>query len=160
MKGGLLYLMFISGNATSGLNNLSLVFKIIIIGIIYLIIFYALGIMYKDMKNGDKKVRKRKKEFGLEIINCGLSNELRKGSVVPISRELTIGRKEDNMIVLSENYVSGHHARIYIRNGKYILEDLNSTNGTILNGQKLDDKSYLKVNDEIEIGTVMFKVIG
>lgn len=153
-------LLLLSGSATSGLGNLSLVFKIIIIGIIYLIIIYALRLMYKDMKNSDKKIEKRKKQFGLEIINCGLNNELRKGSVIPISRELTIGRKEDNMIVLPESYVSGHHARIYIKNTNYILEDLNSTNGTILNGEKIEGKSYLRVDDEIEIGTIVFRVIG
>lgn len=160
MKGNLINFICFSGAAVSGLNNLSLVFKIIIIGIIYLIIIYALRLMYKDMKNGDKKLEKRKKQFGLEIINCGLSNELKKGSVIPISRELTIGRKEDNMVILPESYVSGHHARIYYRNTNYIIEDLNSTNGTLLNGEKLEDKSYLRVGDEIEIGTIVFKVIG
>lgn len=146
--------------SVSGLNNLSTVFKIIIIGIIYLIIFYALSIMYKDMKNGDRKQVQRKKQFGLEIVDSGVSGELRKGSVIPINREITIGRKEDNSIVLPESYVSGHHARIYMRNNRYIIEDLNSTNGTILNGDRLEERTYLSAGDQVKIGTVVLKVIG
>ncbi|MDF2503666.1 MAG: hypothetical protein K0R06_1157 [Clostridium sp.] len=145
---------------SSGLNKLSLIFKIIIIGIIYLIIFFALKIMYKDMKNGDKKQVKRKKTFGLEVVDPGMSNIMRKGSVVPIDREITMGRKEDNTVVLHEEYVSGHHARIYLKNNNYILEDLGSTNGTTVNGEKINEKEYLRAGDKIEIGTIVFKVIG
>lgn len=146
--------------SASGLSNLSTVFKVIIIGIIYIIIIYALRIMYKDMKNGDKKQAPRRKQIGLEIIDGGMSGEMRKGSVIPINREVTIGRKEDNTIILPENYVSGHHARIYLKNNNYILEDLNSTNGTVLNGDRLEQRTPLRAGDEIEIGTVVLKVIG
>ena len=69
-------------------------------------------------------------------MDCGTNGIIRKGSVIPIDVELTIGRKEDNIVVLPENYVSGHHAKIFLKNGKYILQDFNSTNGTKLNGQK------------------------
>lgn len=155
-------------SATSGLSNLSVIFKVIIIGIIYIIIIYALRLMYKDMRNGDKvrvrtkgKTREReKKQVGLEVMDCGTNGIIRKGSVVPIDVELTIGRKEDNIVVLPENYISGYHAKIFLKNGKYILQDLNSTNGTKLNGQKILGKAYISVGDKIEIGTIAFKVIG
>ncbi|AGK98369.1 FHA domain-containing protein [Clostridium pasteurianum BC1] len=145
---------------SSGLSKLSLIFKIIIIAIIYLIIAFALRIMYKDMKNGDKKQAKSKKTFGLEVIDGGMSNMMRKGSVIPINREVTIGRKEDNTVVLSEEYISGHHAKIYLKNNNYILEDLKSTNGTTINGEKVYEKVYIRSGDRIEIGTIVFKVIG
>ena len=63
--------------------------------------------------------------------------------------------------MLEDPYTSGHHARIYIKNGKeYILEDMGSTNGTLLNGKKLRGKHYLASGDEIKIGNTSFKVIG
>jgi pSer/pThr/pTyr-binding forkhead associated (FHA) protein len=139
-----------------------MIFKIVIIGIVYIIIFWALRIMYKDIKVGSRRARRiNRKSFGLEVINPGNNSNLRKGAVIPVRREITVGRKNDNQLILEDPYASGHHARIYIKNGKdCILEDLESTNGTLLNGKKLRGKHYLNSGDEIRIGNTSFKVIG
>ncbi|WP_368489646.1 FHA domain-containing protein [Clostridium sp. BJN0013] len=144
------------------LSKLSMIFKIIIIGIVYIIIFWALRIMYKDIKNGSRKSRSLiRKSFGLEVVNPGKNSNLRKGAVIPVRREVTIGRKNDNQLILEDPYTSGHHARVYIKNAKdCVLEDLGSTNGTLLNGKKLRGKHYLAPGDEIKIGNTAFKVIG
>ncbi|HBC97961.1 MAG TPA: hypothetical protein DC034_14365 [Clostridium sp.] len=143
------------------LSKLSIIFKIVIIGIVYIIIFWALRIMYKDIKVGSRRARKgNRRSFGLEVLNPGSNSNLRRGAVIPVRREITVGRKNDNQLVLEDPYASGHHARIYIRNGKdCILEDLESTNGTLLNGKKLRGKHYLNSGDEIRIGNTSFKFI-
>jgi len=138
--------------------TLKMTFTIIAVVIVYLIIFYALKIMYKDIKNGGKKKTVRK-TLGLEIVEAGENKNLRKGGVLPVHREITMGRKEDNTLPLVDPYVSGHHAKIYLKNAEYILEDLGSTNGTLLNNQKVIGKSAIKAGDEIKIGKVIFKVI-
>lgn len=154
--------LYLSALDFSVLNSLSGIFKYIIIGIIYVIIIFALIIMYKDMKSGDKRPvnNASRKSFGLEVINPGMSKMLKAGSVVPINRELTIGRREDNTIIIQEGYVSGYHARIFQKNTSYVLEDLGSTNGTILNGDIIETKVYIRRGDEIRIGNTVFKVIG
>lgn len=48
----------------------------------------------------------------------------------------TLGRKPDNDIVLDNAAVSGHHAKMYESGGTWFVEDLNSTNGTFVNGKK------------------------
>ncbi|MBC2579550.1 FHA domain-containing protein [Clostridium sp. DJ247] len=142
------------------LSKLSIIFKIIIIGIIYIIIFFALRIMYKDIKNGGKRTRKtNRKSFGLEVINAGNNSNLRRGGVIPVQGEITIGRKNDNLLILDDPYASGHHARVYIRNNDCLLEDLGSTNGTLLNRKKVQGREYLNAGDEITIGNTCFKVI-
>ncbi|MCH3965879.1 MAG: FHA domain-containing protein [Clostridium sp.] len=143
------------------LSKLSLVFKIVIIGIVYIIIFWSLRIMYKDVKNGGKKSKiSNRRSFGLEVMMPGDNSNLRKGAVIPIRREITIGRKNDNMLKLEDPYASSHHARLYIKNGKdCVIEDLGSTNGTLLNGKKLNGRQYLSSGDEIKIGNTCFKVI-
>lgn len=153
--------MFLYLGIGDSLSKLSLIFKIIIIAIVYIIILFALKIMYKDIKSGgSRRTSSRKKTFGLEVVDPGNNQNLRKGSVIPISREVTIGRRDDNSVIMREGYVSGHHARIYLRNTEYIMEDLNSTNGTVLNDQKVEKKVYIKSGDEIKIGSAVFKVIG
>ncbi len=135
------------------------VFVVLFIAIIYLIIFMALRIMYKDVKNGDKKKILRK-SLGLEVLNAGENIALKKGSIIPIHSLVSLGRREDNTVVLNDPYASGHHAKLYIKNTDYILEDLNSTNGTLLNDEKVEGKVLIEAGDEIKIGSAVFKVIG
>lgn len=68
--------------------------------------------------------------------------------------EITIGRTADNDIQIDNMAVSGRHARIIRNLSRYYLEDLNSTNGTFLNEEKIRKNSQreLKESDEITIG--------
>jgi pSer/pThr/pTyr-binding forkhead associated (FHA) protein len=142
--------------------NISLVMRFIIIAIIYIIIIFALRIMYKDMKGGAgvKKKPVIKKTMGLEVIERGENFNLRVGAVIPLNDELTIGRKADNLLILGDKFVSSKHAIIYIKNTDYILRDLGSTNGTLKNKKKVTDRVFIKKGDEIQIGTSIFKVLG
>ena len=79
---------------------------------------------------------------------------------VPLTQvTLTIGRKEGNDIVIDNIAVSGFHARIVQEDQNYILEDLNSLNGTFLNGQKVS-KYALKHGDIILIGNHTIEFIS
>jgi len=70
----------------------------------------------------------------------------------PIQKSaIVVGRAPGNEIVVDNLAVSGSHARIYVEEGKFVLEDLNSLNGTFLNGQRIR-KSVLKQGDQIAIG--------
>ena len=53
--------------------------------------------------------------------------------------ELIIGRGNDSDVVLPERQVSRHHLKVLYRDGRYLLEDLDSKNGTFLNGQQIQD---------------------
>jgi DNA-binding response OmpR family regulator len=65
--------------------------------------------------------------------------------------ELIIGRDEDCEVVIPERQVSRQHARIRQERGKYVLEDLDSKNGTFVNGQQIDGPHSLQDGDEIQI---------
>jgi pSer/pThr/pTyr-binding forkhead associated (FHA) protein len=67
------------------------------------------------------------------------------------SDEFIIGRGNDCNIVLPERQVSRHHVRITQENSRYILHDLNSKNGTHLNGVQVQEKARLQDGDEIQI---------
>jgi len=70
----------------------------------------------------------------------------------PLTQEnTTVGRNSDNDIVL-ENPASGHHARIVKSANQYSIEDLGSTNGTMVNGQKITQPRVLTAGDVITIG--------
>ena len=50
--------------------------------------------------------------------------------------QLNIGRDSTNEVTINDAEVSRHHARLTFQGGKYVLEDLGSTNGTFVNGQR------------------------
>jgi len=71
---------------------------------------------------------------------------------IPLTQDtLTIGRKEGNDVVIDNQGISGFHARIVRENQDFAIEDLNSLNGTFLNGRKVY-KYVLKHGDIVLIG--------
>src|SRR5919202_504167 len=66
--------------------------------------------------------------------------------------EVTIGRVQGNDIVLPKGNVSKRHARIVLKDGKFIIVDLKSTNGTYVNGRKITSPLVIKSTDKIYIG--------
>lgn len=141
------------------LSTLKYVFTIGLLAIIYFIIAYTLKLIYSDVK-GEGKEKLPDKPLGLEVIKSFREGKLKKGSIVPIYKETTIGRGKDNTIVIDDPFVSTRHARIILKNNSYFLEDRNSTNGTVLNGEKLTNITKLKKEDQIEIGKMIFKIVG
>lgn len=71
----------------------------------------------------------------------------------------TLGRRPYNDIVIDNLAVSGEHAVLQMTGGEVVLEDLNSTNGTYLNGKAVK-KQQLQNGDSIEIGKYKIKFVG
>lgn len=79
--------------------------------------------------------------------------------VFQINGDLTnIGRKLDNHIVLNDPRISRNHAQIRVVDGQYILLDLNSTGGTMVNGRKIS-KSVLYSGDAISLAGLDIKFV-
>ena len=76
--------------------------------------------------------------------------------IVP-DKELVIGRSNDIDIVLIEDMVSRRHARVILQGDSLVIEDLGSTNGTFVNGEKIR-RSRLKEGDKVLIGTSIIRV--
>jgi hypothetical protein len=66
---------------------------------------------------------------------------------------VVIGRSRQSDVVVDDPNVSRQHAEIRPRGGSWVLTDLGSTNGSVLNGRRIDSPEVLKPGDRIEIGT-------
>src|SRR5512134_207227 len=72
--------------------------------------------------------------------------------------EITIGRVQGNDIILPKGNVSKRHSRIVLKDGKFIIVDLKSTNGTYVNGRKITSPLVLKETDKVYIGDFIITV--
>lgn len=80
-----------------------------------------------------------------------------KNKKISFSSSITIGRGEDNIISLKDQYISHYHAVITPINNLYEIEDLNSKNHTYVNDEILIGKRFLKNGDIIKIGNATFR---
>ncbi len=78
---------------------------------------------------------------------------------LPSEKEIVIGRGGELDIVLVEDMVSRKHAKITMQQGKIVIQDLGSTNGTFVNGEKIK-RAKLKEGDRVLIGTSILKLIS
>ncbi len=78
--------------------------------------------------------------------------------MLEMNRELIIGRSSELEMVLIEDMVSRHHAKITTTDTEIFIEDLGSTNGTFVNGEKITN-CKLKEGDRILIGTSIVKLV-
>ena len=74
--------------------------------------------------------------------------------------EFSIGRSSKSDVVVDQDSVSRHHAQIVSENGRTVIEDLGSTNGTFVNDEGLTGKQKLNNGDLVKIGRTVFKFIA
>ena len=74
-----------------------------------------------------------------------------RGRMFPLGQELTVGRAAGCQVTLDDTYVSQLHARVFARDGQYLVEDLGSTNGTFVGEERIHDFA-LENQSEFTIG--------
>ena len=71
---------------------------------------------------------------------------------------LSIGRSKDADVQIDDRYASSIHVRVFSREGRFYVEDMNSTNGTLLNGATLVGEAELIDGDTVQIGDTVFRL--
>lgn len=89
-----------------------------------------------------------------------LEGELRDSSpwIIPLHDNFSIGRLESSDLILSSTSVSRKHAKLRFESGDLYVTDLNSSNGTYVNGVRLKGKALLRDGDLLKIGQSEFRV--
>lgn len=81
------------------------------------------------------------------------------GEIYPLTQSRNvIGRRVDAAVPIDDARASRNHASIDVQNGFHYLVDLGSTNGTYLNGRKLERGAAVSVGDEVRIGSLVLRV--
>lgn len=75
------------------------------------------------------------------------------GSAVPLGAQgVIVGRASSSSLVLDDEYSSSRHARFFQENGQWYVEDLNSTNGTFVDGARIDRPTPITTGQPVKIG--------
>ena len=83
----------------------------------------------------------------------------RAGEIYPLADEVTVGRAPGCGVVLEEDtFVSQVHARLFRRGRETYVEDLGSTNGTLVNGQRISEVTRLQRGDQVQFGNTVAEI--
>lgn len=83
----------------------------------------------------------------------------KEGMELPLSRvPLTVGRANESGLVIRDDYTSTHHARLMLLNDSWVIQDLDSTNGTYLDGMRVVVPTQIPLNTPIKIGSTSFEL--
>ena len=82
-----------------------------------------------------------------------LAPEARRGELVPIDNEITVGRGGGCALVLADDqYASTVHARVFRRGNDLFVDDLESRNGTFVNGKRISNTTKVRRGDQLQFG--------
>ena len=104
----------------------------------------------KRIKKGDVQVQTKEKHPHSALLVLYKEDEIRQSWPLA-AKETTIGRLPDNDIVIVDRWISRHHAHIVRQGIRYVIKDLDSKNGTFVNGQRLRAPQELEDGDRIQV---------
>ncbi len=133
--------------------------KYIFITIIYLFIYAIIRMIYLDIRptgsSGKNDIPY------LKLVNRRDDLDFKVEESYMLTGRLTIGRARGNGISVADPFLSGKHAAFSCKDGVCTVEDLKSTNGTLVNGDKLTEAPVgLKDGDRIHIGQLDFLYVA
>lgn len=127
--------------------------RIVLIGLLYLFLLAAVRTGIGAIAGGARKAG------GALALRVTRGPREVTGVSVPLSGPVLIGRSPDADLVIADDFVSATHARVSISESGPVLEDLGSTNGTLLNGQPVTRAMPLSSGDAIELGRNRIEVV-
>jgi hypothetical protein len=142
------------------------VIKLGYLGVLWLFILVAVSVMRRDLFGrtavqsqdarpvaapvGGPPARPRRGTPGSLVVTAGSMA----GATLRLGDEpITIGRGADCTLVVTDDYASTRHARLYARNGQWFVEDLGSTNGTFVDRMRITGATPVPLGVPVRVGS-------
>lgn len=131
-----------------------LLLRIILVVILYGFIAWALYTLWRDMKNQEKT---------LSIPQCPKLTLIKLGMEEPestsfIQSEIVLGRVPTSDLQIEDNTISAQHALLSYHHDQWWAKDLESTNGTFLNNERIFDEQLITSGDVLKLGNFTFEI--
>lgn len=154
-------------------QNLLRVLEVFLVALIWLFFFRVIRAVWVEVRpprparaatadvrvglpspDGRSNSRRSRKVLRLTVVDP----ESQRGQSFELADELTVGRAPGCGVRVEDSYTSNLHARLFRRDGGLWLEDLGSTNGTWVNGERVEGARRLGRGDLLQVGSTVFEV--
>ncbi len=134
-----------------------LLLRVAVVVILYLFLYQVLRAIIRDIRTAGTEAVPVS-EYGYLTLTQPGQTGLSPGKRFPLNQVNTIGRAMTNDVPLNDSFLSSEHAVLEWDGNTWVIEDLNSTNGTWLNGREIGQPTALTYGDVIQLGHVELKL--
>lgn len=149
--------MFDIANLSIGV--LLLLLRVAVVFLLYFFLWQVLRVVSRDLRGGGQ-TQAAASPYGQLVVTASGQTGIPVGKVFPLSPVTVIGRSTEVDVSLNDSFLSNEHARLAQQNGIWILDDLNSTNGTYLNGFEVRASTEVHDGDVVRVGRVELKLVA
>jgi FHA domain len=131
------------------------VLRLAFLAMLYLVLFAVVRVLTRDLR---RAALEPGLELGRLVVVASPTGEPPVGAMFRLDAVTRIGRDVNNTVVLDDPYASAEHAVLSFRGRAWYLEDLGSTNGTLVDGAQVDQVVPLGFGDEITVGETRLRL--
>jgi hypothetical protein len=140
------------------LRLLLLALQLGFVALLYLVLLRFAGSLLKDLRNAEEVQVASRSGIGRLSVLESPEDEPQAGSTIALGPINSIGRNVNNTIYVEDDFVSATHAMLTFRGRSWFVEDQGSTNGTYVNGHRIDRPVALSFGDELTVGRVRMRL--
>ncbi|MEO7296068.1 MAG: FHA domain-containing protein [Candidatus Limnocylindria bacterium] len=140
------------------LRVLLLVLQLGFVALLYLVLMRFAGSLLRDLRSAEEAQISSRSGIGRLSVLESPADEPPNGSTIALGPINSIGRNVNNTIFVEDDFVSANHAMLTFRGRSWFVEDQGSTNGTYVNGHRIDRAVALSFGDELTIGRVRMRL--
>lgn len=126
--------------------------------VVYMFILSIVKLVYLDITDAKRHDMAQKGGYAyLKLINLRRNLKFKMYESYTVKENTLIGRSKRCQVYIDDPFLSKNHARIFLKDGSFYVEDLESTNGSFLNGRRLSNQPVrIKDSDKLSFGNISF----
>jgi hypothetical protein len=147
--------------ANTSLGLITLLLRVAVVLLLYFFLWQVLRYVTRGLRASGQpgKGAWLNSPYGQVVVVRAGQSGVTVGKVFPLGPSNIIGRSMENCeIALNDSFLSLQHARLELRGDTWVLEDLNSTNGTFVNDVEVRDPTIVEVGDVVRVGRVELRL--
>jgi pSer/pThr/pTyr-binding forkhead associated (FHA) protein len=147
--------------ANTSLEVLILVLRFAVVGLLYLFLWQVLRAVINEVRAlGQPNQNQPANRYGQLIVLRSGQSGVPVGKIFALGPSNLLGRSMESCeIALNDSFLSQQHARLELRDDTWVIEDLNSTNGTFVNDIEVRDTTILEEGDILRLGRVEMRLV-
>ncbi|MEO5985757.1 MAG: FHA domain-containing protein [Candidatus Limnocylindria bacterium] len=128
------------------------------VALLYIVLMRFAGSLLRDLRSAEEAQITSRSGIGRLSVLESPADEPPNGSTIALGPINSIGRNVNNTIFVEDDFVSANHAMLTFRGRSWFVEDQGSTNGTYVNGHRIERAVALSFGDELTVGRVRMRL--